>query len=86
MEFVEVNDKFIKLIQEIVRDTIVNVMQQPQADNNNGIYSTTQVAKILNVKPTTVTKRIREGKLVATKKGKSYIITEDNLTTYINDN
>ena len=34
MEFVEVNDKFIKLIQEIVRDTIVNVMQQPQADNN----------------------------------------------------
>ena len=86
MEFVEVNDKFIKLIQEIVRDTIVKVMQQPQADSNNGIYSTTQVAKILNVKPTTVTKRIREGKLVATKKGKSYIITEDNLTTYINDN
>jgi excisionase family DNA binding protein len=47
------------------------------------MYSPRKAAKLLEVKPTTITRWIREGKLKATKVGRVWRIREDELDKLI---
>ena len=47
------------------------------------IYSTDEVARICDVTVETVREWIKEGKLVATKRGRSYIIARADLRTLL---
>ena len=48
-------------------------------------YTTTQVAKLLEVRPATVREWIRDGKLKAGRLGKGWRISEDDLTEFLNE-
>ena len=47
--------------------------------------TTEAVAEIFHVTPYTVLRRVREGKLGATKIGKSYRFTEDNILKFVRE-
>lgn len=50
------------------------------------LYTTSQVAIILNMKPTTVRKYISEKQLKASFVGRSYLVSEETLKEFIDKN
>ena len=49
------------------------------------LYTTEQVAKLLQIHPLTVLKYINSGKLRAVKLGRVYRVTEGNLQKFLED-
>lgn len=49
------------------------------------LYTTDQVAKLLQIHPLTVLKYINSGKLRAVKLGRVYRVTETNLQKFLED-
>lgn len=52
----------------------------------NKVYNTAEVANILKVKPLTVRQYILDKRLRASQIGRSYIITEESLEEFLNNN
>lgn len=46
-------------------------------------YTTSEVAELLRLKPTTITRYIREKKLIAAKFGYEYRIAEEDLKAFV---
>lgn len=67
-------EDFLKDLKEIVNPT--------PPDDNLIIYDTKQAASILNIDESKVRRLIRNKKLQATKSGRGYLITKQNLRDY----
>ena len=52
----------------------------------DNIYTVEQVSEMIKMHPKTIQRYIREGKIKAKKVGKSWRITEDNLTEFLKKN
>lgn len=48
-------------------------------------YTTDEVARICHVKKETVREWIKDGKIKALKRGRSYLISEEDLKSYLED-
>lgn len=51
--------------------------------STNKVYTIEQIAKKFNVHPRTIQREIKRGKILATKIGKKYIVSEQSLKTYV---
>lgn len=76
----------IKLSEEDKKDIIDGVADALRNREMEPIrtYTVEEAARILNVTTGTVRMHIKKNILLARKKGKNYIITEENLNNYIN--
>lgn len=76
----------IKLSEEDKKDIIDGVADALRNREMEPIrtYTVEEAARILNVTIGTVRNHIKKNILLARRKGKNYIITEENLNNYIN--
>lgn len=72
-DIIEIDDAFI--------EKIVTKLNKKDSER---VYKTEEVAQIVKKDVQTIRKHIKASLLKATKKGKEYLITHDNLINYIN--
>lgn len=85
------NNDFIELLKRIIREVLEEFHNQGKTPYHSlsgdpkKIYSRKQVAEILNRSENTITKYIRQRKLLATKINGIYYISEASLFNFINN-
>ena len=79
---IELPDNFI----EQVAEKVMQLQDDPTPEYNKPFFNIKEVSKMLEIHPRTIAKHIKIGLLDATKPGKSYIISEKDLTNYIKQN
>lgn len=65
---------------------IIDKKKTVNPERKTKTYTTAQIAKLLHRSKTTIQRHCEKGILIATKPGKSWIITEDNLNEYLEKN
>ena len=75
-------EEIIKRIVDVVSKNITQELKEKiQIDS---IFSVREVSKIISTTERTIMNHINQGLLKATKQGKRFIITQENLNNYIN--
>lgn len=80
-EVIDIDDKFIEAVSERLKNK--SEAKEVKKDEVQRVYTVHQVAFKINKKAATVRRHISEGILNATKIGKSWIVTREDLQTYL---
>ena len=85
---IEINFEEFKgeeIIQRIVDSVSQKISQEiKEKIQFDSIYNVREVSKIISTTERTIINHINQGLLKATKQGKKFIITQENLNNYIN--
>lgn len=85
MSFIETmpEDDIIKLAERLQQYILPKSVEESNKKNADTNYSVKEVAKITKRSKQTIRAHIKIGLLNAKKPGKNYIVTQENLTKYI---
>ena len=80
---IDLPDNFVTQVAEKMIELQGPIKKQKEIE---AVYTVNQVAKLVEKDPVTIRNHIKAELLIASKPGKSYIITEQNLNKYIKSN
>jgi len=78
--------KDVRKIAKIAVEMIDEKNKEPAREKTKQAFTLNEIEDLYSISTQTLARHIRKGLLVASKPGKSYIVYNDNLHNYLNNN